>query len=467
MDLYLIAIGGTGMAPLACLLQQLGHRVRGADGPLYPPMSELLAAAGIEPLVGFDPAHLDLDPAPDLVIVGNAVARTNVEAVEAERRGIERISMPQAVARFLLQGREPLVVVGTHGKTTTTSLAAWVYADCSRDPGFLIGGVPRGLEVSFRLGSGSRFVIEGDEYNAAYFDRGPKFLHYRPQTVIFTHAEFDHADLYRDEEELFARFAELIALLPHTGRLIACWDQPVVRRLAASAPCEVVSYGLEPGAAVGAIDLEAVADGTRFTVVASGEESRVHLPLWGTHNVSNALAVWAAARADGLPAGAIAAALARFQGVRRRLEEIGETAGVVVVDDFAHHPTEVAASIGGLRARYPGRRIRVLFEPRSLTAGRRRFHAAYLHAFADADEVLLAPVFHRERLGAETLDLQDLAAELGAAGVSATAFESVESLRERAVATAARGDVLATMSSGAFEGLPRRLIDDLRRRRGG
>ncbi|HVS62920.1 MAG TPA: Mur ligase family protein [Thermoanaerobaculia bacterium] len=464
MDVHFIAIGGTGMAPLACLLKRQGHRVRGTDGPLYPPMSDLLAEAGIEPLVGFDPKHLD--PAPDLVIVGNAVVRSNVEAVETERRGIERISMPQAIARFLLEDREPLVVVGTHGKTTTTSLAAWVYAECGRDPGFLIGGVPKGFGVSFRLGTGSRFVIEGDEYNAAYFDRGPKFLHYRPQTVIFTHAEFDHADLYRDEDELFGRFAELISRLPSSGRLFACWDQESVRRLSGSASCEIVRYGLEPGADVVATGIEPAADGTWFSVVTEGREVRLRLPLWGRHNVSNALAVWAAARADGIDPAAIAEALASFGGVRRRLEEVGEAGGVLVVDDFAHHPTEVGASIEALRARYPGRRLRVLFEPRSLTAGRRQFHAAYLRAFGGADEVLLAPVFHRERLGhAEALDVEALAAALGERGVAATAFESVAALRARAVATAAAGDVLATMSSGAFEGLPRNLLGDLRDRR--
>jgi UDP-N-acetylmuramate: L-alanyl-gamma-D-glutamyl-meso-diaminopimelate ligase len=461
MDLYLIAIGGTGMAPLACLLREQGHRVRGADGPLYPPMSDLLAAAGIEPLVGFDARHLT--PAPDLVIVGNAVPRTNVEAVEAERRGIERISMPQAIARFLLAGREPLVVVGTHGKTTTSSLAAWVYAEAGRDPGFLIGGVPTGFGVSFRLGSGPGFVIEGDEYNAAYFDRGPKFLHYRPQTLLFTHAEYDHADLYRDEQELFGRFEELVAGLPAQGRLVACWDQEAVRRISRCARCEVVSYALEPGADYVASRLEPGAGGTRFTVLGEGTEHPAQLPLWGRHNVSNALAVWAAARADGIDPAVIAAALAGFRGVRRRLEELGEARSVLVVDDFAHHPTEVAASIEGLRARYPGRRLRVLFEPRSLTAGRRQFQAAYLSAFRDADEVLLAPVFHRQRLGAaEALDLEALADGLRAQGVASAPFESVEALRAAAIATAKAGDVLATMSSGAFEGLPRQLLEDLR-----
>ena len=238
LDIYFMAIGGTGMAPLACLLQAQGHRVRGTDGPLYPPMSTLLAQAGIHPSVGYDPAHLD--PRPDLVVIGNAIHRNNPEALEAERLGLPILSMPQALARFFLEHHRPLVVAGTHGKTTTTAMAAWVWSDCGRDPGYLIGGAPRNLPGSFREGSGDRFVVEGDEYNAAYFDRGAKFLHYRPETLILTSAEYDHADLYATPEALFDAFARLVDLLPPGGRLVACGDIPKVRELAAQARCPVV-----------------------------------------------------------------------------------------------------------------------------------------------------------------------------------------------------------------------------------
>ena len=244
LDIHLIAIGGTGMAPIACLLQEEGHRVRGSDGPLYPPMSTLLANVGIEPFVGYDAANLD--PPPDLVIVGNAVPRTNPEAEETERLGLERRSMPEALARFFLTGRRPLVIAGTHGKTTTTSLAACVYTDLGQDPGYLIGGVPLGLGQSFARGSGRRFIIEGDEYNASYFDRGPKFLHYRPETLILTSAEYDHADLYPDPESLFEAYRDLVRLLPTTGLLVACGDSPMVREIAAEADCRVITYGLDP-----------------------------------------------------------------------------------------------------------------------------------------------------------------------------------------------------------------------------
>ena len=384
LDIYFIAIGGTGMAPLACLLQEQGHRVHGADGPLYPPMSTLLAGAGVCPHVGFDPAHLT--PAPDLVVVGNAVPRSNPEAVEVERRGLARLSMPEALARFVLAGRRPLVVAGTHGKTTTTALAAWVYTACGRDPGYLIGGFPLDLPASFHLGRGDRFIVEGDEYNAAYFDRGPKFLHYRPRTLILTAAEYDHADLYPDPAALLAAYARLIAELPSDGLLVACGDAPEVRTLAAAAPCPTVFYGLGRGVEVGPLGpITAVAGGGSRLRVADPEGGEVALTLGvsGRHNVANALAVWAAARRDGLAAAAVADALASFRGVKRRQEELGTAAGVTVVDDFAHHPTAVAATLqgavralpraaagGALRAAQPDRRPQLL--PRRLPDRLRR-----------------------------------------------------------------------------------------------
>ena len=247
-SIHIIAIGGTGVAPLACLLKQEGYQVRGSDLPLYPPMSDLLAREGLRPLEGFDASHLH--PRPDLVIVGNAVPRTNPEVVELERLGWPKMSMPEALGAFFLAGRDPVVVAGTHGKTTTTALAAWVYSRCGQDPGYLVGGLPRDLPSSFAKGSGRRFVIEGDEYNAAYFDRAAKFLHYRPQTVILTGVEHDHVDLYATEESFVDAFRKLIALLPADGLLIADGDTAAVRELAAAAPCPVVLYGLGAECAV-------------------------------------------------------------------------------------------------------------------------------------------------------------------------------------------------------------------------
>ncbi len=474
LDVYLIAIGGTGMAPLACLLQEQGHRVRGADGPLYSPMSDLLAAAGIHPLVGFDPVHLD--PRPDLVVVGNAVPRTNPEAVETERLGLPRISMPEALARFFLVGRRPLVVAGTHGKTTTSALAAWVWTACGRDPGYLVGGVPMDLPASFHAGRGERFVVEGDEYNAAYFDRGPKFLHYRPETLILTGVEHDHADLYPDHASLLAAYERLVALLPAEGALVACGDSADVRRVAEGARCRVVFYGLDEGNEVrpeGTI-VPTAAGGTRFAVsdpeagtAGQPEPVEVTLALSGRHNAANALAVWAAARLDGLAAPDVASALARFRGVKRRQEELGTPGGVTVVDDFAHHPTAVATTLAGLAERYRGRRLVVMFEPRSLTAGRSFLHDAYRTAFAAAGRVLFAPTFHAGRLAeGERLDFARLAAELRRDGIPADVCASLDGVAERALAEARPGDVLVTMSSGSFGGLPHRLLAALSDREG-
>jgi UDP-N-acetylmuramate: L-alanyl-gamma-D-glutamyl-meso-diaminopimelate ligase len=502
LNIYIIAIGGTGMAPLACLLQEQGHRVRGTDGPLYPPMSTLLERAGIQPAVGYDAAHLE--PAPDLVVVGNAVRSDNPEAVAAERLGVPVLSMPQALARFFLAGKRPLVVTGTHGKTTTTAMAAWVYSQCGANPGYLIGGVPRDLPGSFAGGgpmaapggdardgramrdrpasfpapapaaaaapaeaaaeapvvAAGRFIVEGDEYNAAYFDRGAKFLHYRPETLILTSVEYDHADLYASPEALREAYRQVIAQLPAHGLLVACGDTPEVRELARRAPCRTIFYGLEEGNEVRPAGCEWTRGASRFRLAdAGGGEVTLELPLAGSHNVANALAVWTAARRDGLGAGQVAAALAGFHGVKRRLEELGSRGGVTVVDDFAHHPTAVGKTLAALRQSYPGHRLVALFEPRSLTAGRAMFFDAYREAFAAADRVLFAPTFHSGRLTAEErLDFAAVAAALAADGVIATRFASVDELLASAVAESRPGDVLVTMSSGSFADLPRRLL---------
>lgn len=463
------------MAPLACLLNGLGHRVQGSDGPLYPPMSTLLEGAGIEPMVGFVPEHLE--PPPDLVVVGNAVPRDNPEAVAAERLRaegrLEILSMPETLWRFFLSERHRVVVAGTHGKTTTTSMAAWVWTACGADPSYLVGGLPKNLPGSFHDGGGADFVIEGDEYNAAYFDRGPKFLHYRPQTLILTSAEHDHVDLYPSHEALLEAYGALVELVPEDGLLVACGDDPAVRGLVRRARCRTVLYGYAPEG-VPAEDrvviegLEAGPDGSRFRVrdpfaEAADAEREIRLTVPGRHNVLNASAVWIAGRHRGLDADGVVDALGRFGGVARRLEELGTAGGVTVIDDFAHHPTAVGESLAALRHRYPGRPLVALFEPRSLTAGRRFLEEGYRAAFARADRVLFAPVFHAGRLAEdERLDFARLAVELTADGVEAELCESVDAVRERALADARPGDVLVTMSSGSFGGLPRALLEELR-----
>ncbi|MDX1643726.1 MAG: Mur ligase family protein [Thermoanaerobaculia bacterium] len=462
LDIYLIAIGGTGMAPIACLLSEVGHRVRGSDGPLYPPMSTLLEEAGIEPLEGYDPAHLE--PAPDLVIVGNAVPRTNPEVLRTEELDLPRLSMPQALAHFFLTDRDPLVIAGTHGKTTTTSIAAWVYTRLDHDPGYLIGGVPRDLGRSFARGSGRRFIVEGDEYNAAYFDRGPKFLHYRPQTLVLTSAEYDHADLYPDPDSLLEAYRLLVELIPDDGLLVACGDHPAVRSVAGHAGCEVVFYGLgDDNDVAPSSPIEQTESGCRFVVddpqVGPVE---ISLMLGGRHNVANALAVWAVGRRDGLPAAELTSALAEFRGVRRRMEEIGDAEGITVVDDFAHHPTAVGETALALRERYPGRRLVIAFEPRSLTAGRSFLHEAYVEALGRADLVVLAPIFHAARLApAERLDVDRLVADLAAGGVDVATPGDLEAVLAETVERLRPGDVVVTMSSGEFGGMAQRIVASL------
>jgi UDP-N-acetylmuramate: L-alanyl-gamma-D-glutamyl-meso-diaminopimelate ligase len=382
--------------------------------------------------------------------------------------------MPQALARFFLAGRRPLVVAGTHGKTTTTALAAWVLADAGRDPGFLIGGLPRNFPHSFHAGGGDRFVVEGDEYNAAYFDRGPKFLHYMPETLILTSVEYDHADLYESPAALVTVYERLVEMVPPTGLVIADGDSPEVRSVASRARCPVVLYGFAADNDLTlAGEVEPVAEtavpgrsGSRFRVLdPEAGEVEVTLPMVGRHNVANALAAWAAARHDGVPADEVARALGRFAGVARRQDELGTAGGVTVVDDFAHHPTAVETTLAGLRHRYPGRRLIVLFEPRSLTAGRSFFLDAYGRAFRGADRVLIAPVYYAGRFRPdELLDRDTLAAALAAGGVDAEACPSIDAVLERAVAVARPGDVVVTMSSGSFEALPTRLLEALGQR---
>ncbi len=456
--IHIIAIGGTGVAPLACLLKQEGYQVRGSDGPLYPPMSTLLENEGIQPLPGFDPRHLE--PLPDLVIVGNAVPRTNPQAEALESLDLERMSMPEALGHFFLEGRSPVVIAGTHGKTTTTTLAAWVYHLCGEDPGYLIGGLPRDLPTSFAKGRGRRFLVEGDEYNAAYFDRGPKFLHYRPETVILTGVEHDHVDLYPDPESFRAAFASLLAILPAEGALIADGEATGVADLLPGAPCQVTTYGLGKEQDVHPLaPPELTAEGTRFRVNDKVEGAvDLSLQVPGEHNLRNALAVWALARRDNLPIEGIQEAFRTFQGAHRRLEVVLEEEEVVVIDDFAHHPTEIETTLVAIRQGFPGRSVVAVFEPRSLTSGRSFLRDAYLQAFSCADVVHLAPVFHAKRLNdSERIDFDELARALGRSGVATHIWDSIDELLAGVLAEGPRGEVIVTMSSGSFEGLPRRL----------
>ena len=431
MKIHMVPIGGTAMVPLAALLSEQGHTITGTDLELYPPMSTLLASLGIPTAKGYAPEHVPADA--DRVIVGNAALRDNVEAAEAARRGIRPLSMPQAIREFLLPGKTSVVITGTHGKTTTSALAAWLLFDTGRDPGFLVGGELLNFGRGYRLGAGPHFVLEGDEYNAAFFDRGPKFLHYEPKHLFIGNIEYDHADLYPDLASIEEAFRRVAAIVPESGIVVFNADDPraaeVVRRSETRA--RLVRVSLDDLAAdFAAADITRGADGTGFTLVESGTPTaRIASPLMGTHNVRNALGAIALVRGLGVSPAEIARALPRFLNVKRRLEVKGEKNGIVVVDDFAHHPTAVRGTLEAARARWPGRRLWALFEPRSNTAGRKMFEEEYADAFSAADALVVAPVFHANRLApGARLDRDALVARFRAEGKPAFAPASIDEI---------------------------------------
>ena len=467
--IHLVGVAGTGMGAFAGMLKTAGHEVTGSDQNVYPPMSEMLRAWAIPVFTPYDPANLDLVK-PDLVVIGNVIRRVNPEATEVRARRLPQMSFPAALGAFFLRKRHSVVVAGTHGKTTTTALLGHVLAAAGRDPSFLVGGVTRNYDANFRLGDGAHFVIEGDEYDTAYFDKGPKFLHYRPRTAILTSVEFDHADIFRDLPHYEAAFERFVRLLPPDGCLAVSAAYPNALRIAQASAARIVTYGLPETANVSqaldyaATDLEHGRAGARFGVLERGRALGVAtLPGGGAHNVENALGVVAAARALGLAFEEIARGLSTFEGVRRRQEVRGEAGGVLVIDDFAHHPTAVRATIDAIQARFPGRRLWAAFEPRSNTSRRRLHQQEYVDALAAATCVALkVPEPHDMVPADQRLDADRVVADLRARGVDARAEADVDRLVQ-AVADGARpGDVVLVMSNGAFGGFIDRLLTALR-----
>jgi UDP-N-acetylmuramate: L-alanyl-gamma-D-glutamyl-meso-diaminopimelate ligase len=452
---HLIAACGVGMSALAALLKEAGHEVTGSDEGVYPPASTLLERLGVRVQEGFDPARLD---GADLVVCGNAVRATNAEATAARERGLRTASFPQALEELFLASRRPLVVAGTHGKTTSSAMLAWVLRQAGAAPGWLIGGAPPDLGSNATLGAGPWFVVEGDEYDSAYFDKEAKFLHYRPWGVVLNAIEFDHADIYRDLEHVKGAFQKLLALLAPDAPLVACGDFPHVLEVAAGTRARLVRFGLDDGNPWRVTDL--VDDGrVRFTVREGGRAvCDVALRMAGTINARNALGVMLLARECGVAFADAAAALAAFRGVARRQEVVGEARGVTVIDDFAHHPTAVAGTLAALRLRYPGRRLRAVFEPRSNTSRRRVFQREFADALAGADEAVLAAVFAKPGdpiPPGERLDPAEIVADVAARGTPARLIDGVPAIRDYLLATSAPGDVVVIMSNGAFGGLPR------------
>jgi UDP-N-acetylmuramate: L-alanyl-gamma-D-glutamyl-meso-diaminopimelate ligase len=460
VKLHLIAICGTGMGSLAGLLKAAGHEVRGSDENVYPPMSTQLAEQGIQVYSGFRPENLDWGP--DRIVVGNVCRRDHVEVVAARARGLDLTSFPAVLSDLFLESRHSLVVAGTHGKTTTAALLSFVLHDAGRDPSFLIGGVPLDFGRGWRLGAGAEFVVEGDEYDTAFFDKGSKFLHYRPRTVILTSVEFDHADIFADLAAVKAAFTKFVDLIPADGLLVVAHSSPEALAVARSARCRVLTYGLDPrsGADYTAEAVPGAPPGRQlFEVRRRGEALCLfETGLTGRHNLENVLGVIAATQSLGLDPTAIARGVRRFAGVKRRQEVRGVAGGVTVIDDFAHHPTAVRLTLQGLRARYGRARMVAVFEPRSATSRRQVFQREWAESFVDADEVLLAPLHAPEKVpAAERLDVDQLARDLRGRGTAARILPTVDEMVEH-LAGLAPGDVVVVMSSGGFGGLHEKLL---------
>jgi len=462
---YLIGICGTAMATLAALLKRRGIDVEGSDQQVYPPMSDFLAAEGIRVRSGYDAANVPGDA--DVIVVGNTISRGNPELEAVLERRLRYTSLPEAIRDHFLWGRRPVVVAGTHGKTTTTALLGWLLTHGGLDPTVLVGGIALNLGEhgsSYRLGAGDAVVIEGDEYDSAFYDKSPKFLKYVPEVAIVGNVEFDHADIYRDLDAIRVQFQRLARLVPRTGLLLLGHESPVAAALAEGAPCPVETFGLDAASTWRAEGLT-YADGVaRFDVRRAGRAfGHFRSPLLGEHNVRNALAAIAAGSRAGLDADALAAGLGAFRGVRRRLERVGEARGVVVLDDFAHHPTAVRETLAALRTGYPSRRIWAVFEPRSASSCRRVFQEAFAAAFGSADEVVVAAVFRASLPEAERLSPETLVADLRARGQQARYVPTVDEIVATLAAEARPGDVVAVMSNGGFGGIHGRLLDELAR----
>jgi UDP-N-acetylmuramate: L-alanyl-gamma-D-glutamyl-meso-diaminopimelate ligase len=469
MHYHLIGICGTAMAALAGMLQARGHQVTGSDENIYPPMSTMLASLGISVQKGYRAEHLE--PAPDCVIIGNAIPRGNVEVESALNLKLLYRSQAEVVKEEFIRGRRSLVVAGTHGKTTTTSIAAWVMDQGGLDPTFLIGGVAQNFGVSFRVTSSDYFIIEGDEYDTAYFDKGPKFMHYLPELAIVNNIEFDHADIYADLAAIKLAFRRFMNLVPGHGRLILGWDSPQVREVVASFGnklfTQIETFGTCADARWQAREIVYSGEMTRFQVFRDGEKwADFQTSLIGDFNVRNCLAVIIAADAWGLKREVIAAALASFKSVSRRCEIRGEIAGVIVIDDFAHHPTAVRETLVALRTRFPERRLLAVFEPRSWSSRLAVFQDHYARAFEAADYVIVANVFDAGKATekGKVLDTARLIEDIVAQDKTALALGDIDEIVRTLVAEVRSGDVVAIMSNGGFGGIHETLLGELRAR---
>jgi UDP-N-acetylmuramate: L-alanyl-gamma-D-glutamyl-meso-diaminopimelate ligase len=461
--IHLIGVAGSAMAALAGMLAARGYRVTGSDNQLYEPTASLLKGLHIEIRNSYE--GLNLTPAPDLVVVGNVVPRANPEAQALLASNIPYVSMPEALRHLFLRERRVLMVAGTHGKTTSTAMMAHVLEAAGRDPSMLVGGVARDFGTNYRLGKGLDFAIEGDEYDTAFFDKGPKFLHYRANGAIITAVEFDHADIYRDLDHVKSSFRSLVAQMDESRVLVVCADFPNALDVSSNARARRLTFGLKSGE-FRATSIEIGPGGARFSIERDGHRvaSGLELPIGGRMNVANALGVWLLLREFGLADDELAHGLKTFGGVKRRQEIVGEARGVTVIDDFAHHPTAIGVTLEAIAERYEGRRILAAFEPRSNTARRSVFQNGFATAFDRAARVYLGAVYFKENdpiPSADRLDTDALASAITARGRAAVSFATTDAILERITNDARPGDVVVCMSNGPFDGLPQRLVSAL------
>jgi UDP-N-acetylmuramate: L-alanyl-gamma-D-glutamyl-meso-diaminopimelate ligase len=461
--IHLIGVCGTAMATLAALLKRKGHDVRGSDQNIYPPMSEFLVAEQIRTMTGYSAEHITGDL--DLVVVGNAVSRGNPELEAVLERKIRYCSLPEAIRDHFLWGARSVVLAGTHGKTTTTSLTGWLLTHGNLDPTVLVGGIALNFGdggSSYRVGRGRHFVIEGDEYDSAFFDKTAKFLKYLPDVAVINNIEFDHADIYASLDEVRLAFRRLANLVPRNGLLLLGADSPDAAALQKVAVSPVETYGLGEGLTWQAADVEHADGITQFKVRRDGQLfGRFGSPLLGLHNVRNALAAIAVGVNAGMSAADLAEGLRTFRGIKRRLETVGVSAGVTVLDDFAHHPTAVHETLSALRTGYPSRRVWAVFEPRSASSCRRVFQQDFARAFGAADEVVVAAVFRSTLPESERLSAEQLVTDLSAGGQRARYIPEVDDIVRTIVGEHREGDIVVLMSNGGFGGIHRKLLQAL------
>ena len=453
------------MSPLAGMLREHGYRVTGSDSGVYPPASTFLDSQGISYFHEFDAGHLK--PAPDLVVVGNVIARGNPELEEVLDRKIPYRSMPEVLEEVFLPGRHSIVVSGTHGKTTTTAMLAWIFQTAGKRPNFLVGGVAENFGKSYGLGGGEEFILEGDEYETAFWDRGPKFFHYHPDDLIVTSLEYDHADIYADFETYQLAFRRLVNLVPRRGRVVIWGDEadsgPALRRAADKAFCPVEMYGFKEGSDWIATDFNIDGEKMWFRVAHKGKIfGEFAMAATGRHNALNAMAAMIVAQGRGISPEKIGEALATFRSVKRRMDVKGEIGGVLVVDDFAHHPTAVKATIEAARGRWPGRRLWAVLEPRSNSMRRKVFQDALPQALALGDRVILGGVFRAQQLGGENrLDPETVAESVRKLGKDARVLNGADAIAEHLGAETRVGDLVLIMSNGSFDGLCEKLLKRL------